>query len=418
MALQTPKGTKDILPDQIGMWQALEEVCRTVSTQYGYQEIRTPIFENTELFVRGVGEATDIVGKEMYTFVDKGENSLTLRPELTACVARSVVQHNLMEKGATLRLWYAGPMFRRERPQKGRYRQFHQYGAELLGSPYPESDVEVIALAYDLLRGLGLETFTLSINTLGNAASRANYREALLAYLRPLAEQLSEDSRNRLEKNPLRILDSKAPQDKEIAVGAPVFEAFLDEESQAYFAVVQEQLTALGIPFVINPKLVRGLDYYSHTVFEFTTDRLGAQDAIGGGGRYDGLFEQIGGKPTPGVGFATGIERLLLLLEEEGKTLAETKPADAYLIALDDESRLLATRLAHQARKKGCRIAADVQRRSFKAQMKDADKLGVRLVVIIGENERATGQLVVKTMATGEQQQVAIGDVVDHIAQG
>lgn len=416
MALQTPKGTKDILPDQTALWQALEEVCRNVSNRYGYREIRTPIFENTELFVRGVGEATDIVGKEMYTFVDKGENSLTLRPELTACIARSVVQHNLMEKGATLRLWYHGPMFRRERPQKGRYRQFHQYGAELLGSPYPESDVEVILLAYDIFRGLGLEAFQLNINTLGNAASRMQYRDALLAYLRPLAEQLSEDSRSRLEKNPLRILDSKVPQDKEIAAGAPVFANFLDDESKAYFAIVQEQLNALGVPFIVNPQLVRGLDYYSHTVFEFTTNRLGAQDAIGGGGRYDGLFEQIGGKATAGVGFATGIERLLLLLEEEGKTLAAERGADAYIVALDDESRLLATRIAHEARQKGCCIATDVQRRSFKAQMKDADKLDARLVVIIGENERATGQLLVKTMATGEQNPVAVGDVVAHIA--
>lgn len=417
MALQTPKGTKDILPDQTALWQALEDICRTVSSRYGYREIRTPIFENTELFIRGVGEATDIVGKEMYTFVDKGENSLTLRPELTACIARSVVQHSLMEKGATLRLWYYGPMFRRERPQKGRYRQFHQYGAELLGSPYPESDVEVILLAYDLFRGLGLEEFQLHINTLGNAASRASYRDALLAYLRPLAEQLSEDSRSRLEKNPLRILDSKAPQDKEIAAAAPVFANFLDDESKAYFATVQEQLVALGVPFVINPQLVRGLDYYSHTVFEFTTNRLGAQDAIGGGGRYDGLFEQIGGKATSGVGFATGVERLLLLLEEEGKTLAAEHIADAYIVALDDESRLLATRIAHEARQQGCRIATDVQRRSFKAQMKDADKLGTRLVVIIGENERTTGQLLVKTMATGEQLSVAVADIVPYIAR-
>lgn len=411
MILQTPKGTKDILPDQTALWQALEETCRTVSKRYGYREIRTPIFEYTDLFARGIGEATDIVGKEMYTFVDKGDKSLTLRPELTASIARAVLQNNLMEQGATLRLWYYGPLFRRERPQKGRYRQFHQYGAELLGSAYPESDVEVIQLAYDLLRGLGLSQFELKINTLGNEASRLAYRTALLDYLRPRSAELSEESRTRLEKNPLRILDSKDPQDRDVVVDAPVYGGYLDEESKAYFAKVCEQLDALAIPYTVSEHLVRGLDYYSHTVFEFTTGLLGAQDALGGGGRYDGLFEQIGEKKISGVGFASGIERLLLLMESEGVQLATDTTTDVYVVTLDDESRTLGGQIARELRALNRSVVTDLQRRSFKAQMKEANKLGAVTVVIIGESERAAGKVILKDMATGEQSDCPIGEI-------
>lgn len=411
MILQTPKGTKDILPDQTALWQMLEDTCRTVSKRYGYNEIRTPVFEYTDLFARGIGEATDIVGKEMYTFVDKGEKSLTLRPELTASIARAVLQHSLMEQGATLRLWYYGPLFRRERPQKGRYRQFHQYGAELLGSAYPESDVEVIQLAWDLLRGLGLSRFELKLNTLGNEASRLAYRTALLGYLQPRSAELSEESRNRLEKNPLRILDSKDPQDRQVVADAPVYGEYLDQESRDYFAKVKELLDAVAIPFTVSEHLVRGLDYYSHTVFEFTTGLLGAQDALGGGGRYDGLFEQIGGRRIPGVGFASGIERLLLLMEAEEKIPAAGAQTDVYAIALDDESRTLGVRIARQLRERGRSVVTDLQRRSFKAQMKEANKLGAATVVIIGENERAAGKVIIRDMTTGEQSDCPIDEV-------
>ncbi len=418
MQIQYPKGMQDILPSQTGMWQALEDICRSASARYGYREIRTPILEKTELFVRGVGEGTDIVGKEMYSFRDQGDEALTLRPELTAGVARAVLQHNLMELSGTQRLWYYGPLFRHERPQKGRYRQFYQYGAELLGSPYPESDVEVIQLAYDILRGLGLSEFSLKINTLGNAASRQAYRDTLVSFLTPLADKLSAESRNRLGKNPLRILDSKDPGDRELLADVPRFGDVLDEESRSYFAAVQDMLTALDISFVVSDKLVRGLDYYSHTVFEFSTDKLGAQDALGGGGRYDGLFEQLGSKKKiPGVGFAAGVERLLLLLQEEHLAIGKEQGPDFYLVGLDDESRAIVIKLARDLRLAGKSVLTDLQRRSLKAQMKEADKAQALTVVIIGEAERVAGIVRVRNMATGEQVEYSIDTAAVQLGQ-
>lgn len=416
MKIQYPKGMQDILPSQIGMWQALESLCRDISARYGYKEIRTPILEKTELFVRGVGEGTDIVGKEMYSFVDQGNEALTMRPELTAGVARAVLQHSLMELSGTQRLWYYGPLFRHERPQAGRYRQFYQYGVELLGSPYPESDVEVIQLAYDLLCGLGLTEFSLKINTLGNAHSRQAYRDALTAYLTPLSDKLSEESRKRLAKNPLRILDSKDAGDKELLRDVPRFGDFLDEESRSYFDAVQQLLAALGISFFISDKLVRGLDYYSHTVFEFSTTKLGAQDALCGGGRYDGLFTQLGShKPVPGVGFAAGVERLLLLLAEEQLSITQEHLPDFYLISLGDEARVVVQKLARELRKAGTVVLTDLRRRALKAQMKEADKLQARTVVIVGEEECNAGIVRVRNMATGEQSECPVETAASHL---
>jgi histidyl-tRNA synthetase len=409
--IQAVRGTKDVLPDDSPHWHYVEDVFRRSAAQFGFQEIRPPMFEHTDLFARGIGEATDVVSKEMYTFLDMGKDSLTLRPEATAGIIRAVIEHTLVEKNPVVRLWYCGPMFRQERPQKGRYRQFHQFDAELIGSARPEADVEAIALAYHILRELGLSAFEVQINSLGNAASRTAYRDALLHHFRPLAERLSGDSRNRLERNPLRILDSKHPEDAEFVRSAPSILDTLDEASRAYFAQVQHLLTSLGIPFVVNPRLVRGLDYYSHTAFEFVTTKLGSQNAIGGGGRYDGLFEELGGKPTPGIGFALGVERVLLLLEEEQRLPEHRSAMDVYIVALDDESRAVGLGIAFALRKAGKAVVTDVLARSFKAQMRDADRTGARFVVIIGEAEREKNICIVKTMSTGEQVECGLEDV-------
>ncbi len=408
--IQVVRGTKDILPSETGAWQSLEATFRRIASQFGFQELRTPLFEHTELFSRGIGETTDIVGKEMYTFLDQGQTSITLRPEATASIVRAVIENTLIEKNPLLRLWYMGAMFRQERPQKGRLRQFHQFDAEILGSAQPEADAESIVLASTILRAIGLSAFELRLNSLGNAASRLRYREALQDYFRPHIGGMSDDSKGRLEKNPLRILDSKHPEDKPFLGDAPVLFDYLDDESRNYFERVQKLLTALEIPYIADYRLVRGLDYYCHTAFEFVTTRLGSQNAIGGGGRYDGLFEQIGGKPTPGIGFAFGIERLLLLLEEEGKTPTSDTQCDLYVIALDDDSSAVGMKLAQNLRLKGLVVVTDALRRSFKAQMRDADRMKARFVAIIGENERLQGKVIIKTMASGEQREIALED--------
>ncbi|MDQ1267344.1 MAG: histidyl-tRNA synthetase, partial [Bacteroidota bacterium] len=332
--IQSIRGTKDILPGQSAQWQFIEKVFKEISQLYGYGEMRTPIFEKTELFSRGIGEGTDIVNKEMYTFTDRGGESITLRPEMTASIARAILQNSLLQQGSLLRIWYAGPLFRYERPQKGRLRQFHQYDAECIGSPFPESDVELILLANSLINGIGLNDYKLLINTLGSGEVRQQYRRELVAYLKSREGQLSADSRSRLDTNPLRTLDSKDPADAEIIAEAPRILDFLDSDSAAHFNNVKTMLESAGIQFEIQPRLVRGLDYYSHTVFEFQHNALGAQDSFGGGGRYDGLFSDLGGKPTPAVGFAFGIERMLLILENAAKLPQSLENTDIFIIAL------------------------------------------------------------------------------------
>ena len=404
--IQSVRGTKDLLPGDIEKWQFLEKAIRDVTRKYGYREIRTPIFEKTEVFSRSIGENTDIVNKEMYTFVDKGGESITLRPEKTAALVRSVIQNNLTNDIATLRLWYFGPFFRYERPQKGRLRQFHQFGAECIASANAEADAEIILLAHHLIKSIGIIDYTLQINSLGNEQSRANYREELVKYLNIHKESLSPESQSRLESNPLRVLDSKDEQDRKVVESAPVIIDYLDDESTIHFEKVRNLLDKTGVKYQIEPRLVRGLDYYCHTVFEFRSSALGAQDAFGGGGRYDGLFEQLGGKPTPAVGFAMGVERLILILDAINAFKNVTNECDIYVICTSDTLFDSALVIAEQLRGYSYNVFIDLQRRSFKAQMREADKLSAKYCVIIGEDENSRNAVKIKNMSTGEQAEI------------
>lgn len=351
-SLQAIRGMNDILPEQTPAWRYLERTFAGLLDGYGYSEIRLPILEFTELFARGIGEGTDVVDKEMYTFLDRNGESLTMRPEGTAGCVRAVLEHGLSGGGQVQKLWYTGPMFRYEKPQKGRYRQFHQIGVEVFNLPGPDIDAELIILTWRLWQKLGMaDAVTLQLNTLGSSEARARYREALVAYLQERFEQLDEDSQRRMTTNPLRILDSKVESTQALLVGAPTLHDYLDEESIAHFEGLKARLDAVGLRYEINQKLVRGLDYYCRTAFEWVTDKLGAQGTVCGGGRYDGLVSQFGGKPTPGVGFAMGVERLVLLLETLDVIPAElNRPADLYVCAFGEPAELAALALAEQLR--------------------------------------------------------------------
>lgn len=402
------RGMNDILPDETPYWQHLEGAIKRLMASYGYSEVRLPIVEQTELFRRGVGEVTDIVEKEMYTFLDRSDNSLTLRPEGTAGCVRAAIQHGLLN--TTQRLWYAGPMFRYERPQKGRQRQFHQVGVEAFGIATPDIDAEVILLTARLWRDLGVaQDVELQLNTIGSSASRAAYHEALVAYLRERIEQLDEDSQRRLDSNPLRILDSKNPQTQALLDEAPSLADFLDEESSADFARLCELLEAAGVAYTVNPRLVRGLDYYNKTVFEWVTDRLGAQGTVCGGGRYDGLVEQLGGKAVPGVGFAMGIERLVLLLEACGVQQAAQTDADLYVVSFGDEAQTQALAATEKLRDQmpQLRVVQHAGGGSFKSQMKKADRSGARIALIWGEDEVAAGTVSIKALRAQDDERVA-----------
>lgn len=400
--VQNIKGTKDILPAEVRRWQRLESIFRSVTHAFGYDEIRTPIIEYSELFQRSAGEGSDVVNKEMYMFEDRSHDSICLRPELTAAVARVVLQNTLLRAQPTLRLWYYGPCFRYERPQLGRQRQFHQIGAELIGSPYAEADADVIHLAYTLLAACGIDDIILEVNSIGSASSRNAYKDALVAYFRAYTSDLSDDSRRRLQTNPLRILDSKDEADKRIVSSAPNIHEFLDSSSKEHFERLQNILNDLRIAYVVNPLLVRGLDYYTDTVFEFKTNKLGAQDAVGGGGRYDNLFETLQGPPAPGVGFGIGVERLLLLTENEQDTAS---PITVYIVSTNEFSRQTLL-LVSELRSRAIRVLFDVQHKSFKAQMKDADRNNATLVVFLGEEENRNNSLTVKNMSTGIQHSI------------
>lgn len=410
------RGMNDILPDRTPLWQWLEARVRDVLGRYGYQEIRFPVVERTELFKRGIGEVTDIVEKEMYTFDDRNGDSLTLRPEGTAGCVRAAEQHGLLYN-QTQRLWYAGPMFRHERPQAGRYRQFHQIGVETFGMAGPDIDAEVILLTARLWRELGLlDKVTLELNTLGDSDDRARYREALVAFLREHHEHLDEDSRNRVERNPLRVLDSKDPGTRAVLRDAPALIDYLGEASRAHFDSLRALLDAAGVAHVVNPNIVRGLDYYGRTVFEWTTDALGAQGTVCAGGRYDGLVAQLGGKPTPAVGFAMGIERLILLLEQQGVELPA--PVALYITAAGE---LQATALTLAERLRDALPGQGVQTHcgggSFKSQMKKADRSGARYALILGEDEVARGQVTVKPLREQtEQLQLSVDEVAGWLA--
>lgn len=402
------KGFRDILPEESARWRALEAVVHELMRRYGYGEVRLPMLEATELFKRGVGEGTDVVGKEMYSFLDKSDppESVTLRPELTASAARAYVQHSIGQQQGLTSWYYVGPAFRYEQPQAGRYRQFHTFGVELIGSEHPEADAEVIAIGADLLEALGIANFRLRINSLGIAEERTAYRAALLEYLRARSSELSEESVRRMEANPLRVLDSKREQDMRATVDAPHLTDYLGAESLEHFERTKGLLDDMGIPYTVDPRLVRGLDYYTRTAFEFQGLDLGAQDALGGGGRYDGLIEQVGGKPTPAVGFGFGMERLLLACEAAGTLGSPAQESDVYVVGLDDEARRWAVGTTHKLRRAGLRAECDMLRRSMKAQMRDANRRGARYAVIVGSNELAAGAAQVKNFGDGTQQSV------------
>ena len=411
----------DILPEQTPAWRYLENTLVNLLDGYGYKEIRLPIVEYTELFARGIGEGTDVVDKEMYTFLDRNEESLTLRPEGTAGCVRAVLEHGLAGGGQVQKLWYAGPMFRYEKPQKGRYRQFHQVGVEAFNLPGPDVDAELIVLTWRLWKKLGLaDAVTLQLNSLGSSEARAAYRDALVAYLQERFDQLDEDSQRRLTTNPLRILDSKNEATQAVLVGAPTLGDYLDEESRLHFEGVKARLDAAGIRYQINHKLVRGLDYYNRTVFEWVTDKLGAQGTVCAGGRYDGLVAQLGGKATPGVGFAMGVERLVLLLETLDLLPAElNRAADVYVCAFGEAAELAALALVERLRDElpGLRLLLNSGGGSFKSQFKKADKSGARYALILGDDELAGRVVGCKPLRDdSEQQSVAWDALAEHLA--
>ena len=408
------KGTHDILPEDSYKWRHLESIVHQVCAQFGYQEIRTPIFEQNKLFSRSVGEESDIVTKEMYSWEDKKNNFLTLRPELTAPVARAYNQHNLGNLSPIHRFYYIGPLFRRERPQKGRQRQFHQFGIEAFGSNFAEQDAEIIALAWHLLAHFRLTNkIDLQVNSIGTSECRAGYRDALKQFLKPHFDELSEISKRRFNTNPLRILDSKNKKEQTILKNGPRISDYYTKDDKEHFNEVKTYLKAMNIPFTINSGLVRGLDYYTKTVFEITSNELGSQDALLGGGRYDSLVETLGGKPTPGIGFAAGIERILLLINEEN--FKEHKPVpDIYLICLEKKGIPVSINIAKILRLKGLNIVSDPLRRSMKAQMRDANKLKARYVLILGESELNDNTIILKNLESGKQESIKQEKIVKY----
>ncbi len=403
-------GTKDLLYPETLKWKNLEDTVLRVFHNFNYKEIRTPVFEETALFARGIGEETDIVGKEMYTFTDRSETSVTLKPEMTAGVVRSFIEHSLGKQQPLSKLFYISPMFRQERPQAGRLRQFHQFGAEAIGSVSPVLDVEMIQMVYDILRSLGLSDLKVKINSLGIPESREAYKLKLRDYLKDKKDKLSEDSRKRFDKNILRIFDSKIETDQEILKNAPLLIEHLDKESMLDFQFVKDLLIAADIPFEVDPKLVRGLDYYTKTTFEIVSGSVGSQSALCGGGRYDLLVEQLGGSPTPGVGFAAGIERILLACENEGVLNLPEDKLDLYIVKINKELTSVVFEIGAAVRRSDLSVDFDYFDRSVKAQMREANKLNARYVLFIGGEEYENGGANLKNMSTGEQQLIKIAD--------
>lgn len=411
--LRAVKGMNDVLPEDIAAWHRIERVFWETVTLYGYDEVRTPVVEPTELFVRGIGEVTDIVEKEMYSFVDQGDKALTLRPEGTASAVRAYLQHSVHAKSPVTKWAYLGPMFRRERPARGRYRQFWQAGVEVFGDPGPFVDAEMIDMLVSIYEQLGVKELEVLVNSLGSGDTRARYLKALVEFLEPHESSLSADSQRRLTTNPLRVLDSKAPQDQEIVKDAPEILDFLDDEDRAHFEQLQEALTALGTRFRVAPRLVRGLDYYDRTLFEVigSGGELGAQNTLCGGGRYDGLVKELGGPDTPGIGFALGIERALLVMEDE----AAAPTPDAFIVVTSADLRLSASTLLKDLRRAGLRAEADLRGGSMRSQFRRADKSGATVAVVLGEDEVAKGTAQVKELASGEQREVARDEVAGEV---
>jgi histidyl-tRNA synthetase len=405
------KGTKDLLPSDAPRWHYLENIVKNIFSNFNYKEIRTPVFEETSLFARSIGEETDIVGKEMYTFEDKSGTKVTLKPEMTAGVVRAFIEHSLGAQQPLTKLYYIAPMFRQERPQAGRYRQFHQFGGEAIGSASALLDGELIQIAYDILKALGLKDLTVKINSLGIPETRENYKKLLREFLKDKKDKLSEDSRKRFDKNILRIFDSKVESDQKLLKGAPMLIENLDEASRKDFDLVKEYLTKVNIPFEVDPKLVRGLDYYTKTTFEIISGKVGAQSALLGGGRYDLLVEQLGGKPTPAVGFAAGVERILLACENEESFTVDEPAVDVYIIRIDKELEITVSEIASGLRRAGLSIEYDYLQRSVKAQMREANKFNARFALFIGGEEFEQGKVNLKNMVSGGQQNIPLNDI-------
>lgn len=411
----THPGMVDILPDEIRKWQFLENLIREEAEMFNFEEIRTPIMEQTELIVRGLGQLSDIVSKEIFSF-SRGDDNYVLRPELTAPVVRSYVENHLDQRGGSQKLYYIGPMFRAERPQKGRQRQFHQFGVEVIGSNDPVADVEVIAFMIHIYNKLGIINTTLKLNSIGDPESREKYKEALKAHLKPNYEKLSEISQKRYQKNPLRILDSKEEEDQPFIETAPVIADYLNESSGEHYRKVKEYLGDLEISFEEDPYLVRGMDYYTKTAFELISPDLGAQDALAGGGRYDLLVEEIGGQPTPAVGFAAGMERLFIACEELGITPGSEKKVDVYIVTLGDAARRWGLSQLSKLREKGVSATMDYMGRSMKAQMKDANRENAQFAIIVGDNELKESKFTFRNMNESEEELLSFDEILDRIA--
>ena len=411
MKFKSIKGTKDILPGEVETWQRVEDTIRRVLSSFNYREIRTPIFEQTSLFARSIGELTDIVSKEMYTFIDRSEESLTLRPEGTAAALRAYIQNNLGEQAPLTKLYYMGPMFRQERPQAGRLRQFHQFGVEALGSSSPQLDVEMMLIALTVYRELGISQFSPKVNSVGCQHCRRAYKKILIDALQKVQSQLSPESQARVNQNPLRVLDSKDGKDQELTRAAPLMKDHLCSECSEHFLEVQRLLQATQTPFEIDGRLVRGLDYYTKTAFEITSSALGSQDALAGGGRYDLLVEELGGKPTPGIGFAAGMERLMMAMAKDGTLLPADLNPILYIVTTDESSRRWAFTKASSLRSKGVRVEIDYLGRSVKAQMREANRQEARYSVVIGETELQTQKAKLKNMQTGEESSVNLDEL-------
>ena len=414
MEFRSIKGTYDILPNDADSWQRVETCVREFITRAGYSEIRTPAFEKTELFTRSVGEDSDVVSKEMYSWTDQGGTDITLKPEYTASVIRSYIQHNLGAKSPLTKLYYLDNLFRRERPQKGRYRQFRQYGIEAIGSPHPEQDAEVITIAYELLVELGIKDITLKLNSIGSSECRNEYRQALKDFLQPHLDKLSETSRKRFDSNPMRILDTKIDFEIVLLQDAPTITSFLTLDDANHFDEVQIYLEALDVPFTLDTTLVRGLDYYNRTTFEIISSKLGAQDALCGGGRYDKLAETLGGKQIPAVGFAAGLERILIAMDEVD-TDQKIQADKIYLIGLGDAVRPTMLKILGEARKAGLIMEFDSLRRSIKSQMREANKIGASLAIIIGDKELKDKSVQIKDLKNGQQKLISIDSIISYI---
>ncbi len=404
------KGTADVLPDDSYKWQFVERKMLETAGLFGFSEIRVPVFEYTEVFTKNVGETTDVVQKEMYTFTDKGDRSITLRPEFTAGVVRSVIEHGLINGALPVKTCYIGGCYRYEKPQAGRMREFHQFGAEMFGAKGPSADAEMILLANSVLKNLGIKNLSLEINSIGCPECRAKYHASLKEYFASRKDELCDTCQDRLDRNPMRILDCKSPVCKNIADDAPIMIEFLCDECNEHFEGVKKHLESAGLDFTVNPKIVRGLDYYTKTVFEFISGEIGAQSTVCGGGRYDGLVGQMGGPQMPSLGFAMGIERLLMVMASQGTQFPEFKLPDVYISTMGEQAQLKATKLCMDLRNEGFTAICDVAGRSLKAQMKYADKIGAIFSTVIGDDELANNKCVLKNMQTGQQQEVTLSD--------